>query len=147
MTTSLAVPANARTTRPFCRSRPGTSSISPDSEGTGGFGGEPPPDAPPGEDGLGGAEMAGPPGTKPGEPGKSGKPSRGGGPGAKLRAGASRVAAKLRRLGISSDDWARLPRRLRNEILESVDERAPEEYRALVRRYFRTLAKRGGEGS
>ena len=120
---------------------------SPDSEGTGGFGGEPPPDAPPGEDGLGGAEMAGPPGMKPGEPGRSGKPSRGGGPGAKLRAGASRVAAKLRRLGISSDDWARLPRRLRNEILESADERAPQEYRALVRRYFRTLAKRGGEGS
>jgi len=46
-------------------------------------------------------------------------------------------------MGIGADDWLKLPSDLRSEILDAADEQAPEEYQALVRRYFRTLAHRG----
>jgi len=57
---------------------------------------------------------------------------------------ASMTAAKLEALGIKLSDWARLPGELRNDILQAADEGAPEEYRALIRRYFQKVAKRGG---
>jgi hypothetical protein len=57
---------------------------------------------------------------------------------------ASMTAAKLEALGIKLSDWARLPGELRNDILQAADEGAPEEYRALIRRYFQKVAKQGG---
>jgi hypothetical protein len=54
------------------------------------------------------------------------------------------TAAKLEALGIKLSDWARLPGELRNDILQAADEGAPEEYRALIRRYFQKVAKQGG---
>jgi len=42
-------------------------------------------------------------------------------------------------------DWARLPGKLRDEILQGAADDSPEEYRELVKRYFQELAKRGSE--
>ncbi|MGB2823451.1 MAG: hypothetical protein WBF17_20895, partial [Phycisphaerae bacterium] len=53
------------------------------------------------------------------------------------------TAAKLEKLGISLSDWARLPGRLRDQVLQAADTRSPEEYRGLIRRYFREIARRG----
>ncbi len=107
----------------------------PEAKGMGGMGGGQEEMAA-GDSGLGGKE-----GGQPGKPGGRGK-----GGGARLRAGGGRVARRLRELGISSSDWLRLPSSLRSELLNAADERAPEEYRALVKRYFQTLARRGGNG-
>lgn len=104
----------------------------PEAKGTGGMGGEG--EGEDGQEGMDGqGQMAGKPG---GRGGKSGK-------GAKLGRGRGRVAGRLKRMGISASDWLRLPSSLRSEILKAADERAPEEYRGLVKRYFQTLAKRG----
>ena len=117
----------------------------PESKGMGGLGGENDdlaegaegPDAPP----MPGGE----PGDKPGMPGKpGGKPGKGGGKGAKLGAGPGRVA-RLRALGITSDDWLSLPSKLREGIINAADKEAPQEYRTLVKRYFRALSQRGSE--
>ena len=48
-------------------------------------------------------------------------------------------------MGISVSDWAKLPGELRDQILQAADETGPEEYRAMIRRYFQQVAKRGGE--
>ncbi|MBL7139408.1 MAG: DUF4175 family protein [Planctomycetes bacterium] len=56
------------------------------------------------------------------------------------------TAAKLEALGIKLSDWARLPGELRNEILQAANEGEPEEYRALIKRYFQRIAARGGGG-
>lgn len=53
--------------------------------------------------------------------------------------------ANLKETGIALTDWARLPSELRNEILNSAGREAPGEYRVLIRRYFREIARRGGE--
>jgi len=57
---------------------------------------------------------------------------------------ASLTAAKLKALGIKLSDWARLPGELRSEILQAADEGGPQEYRDLIRRYFQTIAEKGG---
>ncbi len=54
-------------------------------------------------------------------------------------------AADLKKLGISLSDWARLPGRLRDQILQAAEASGPQEYRSLIRDYFREVAKRGGE--
>jgi hypothetical protein len=51
--------------------------------------------------------------------------------------------AKLKELGISLKDWARLPGELRDQILQAAHDAGPEEYRPLIRRYFQELARRG----
>ncbi len=51
--------------------------------------------------------------------------------------------AKLRELGISLEDWARLPGELRDQILQAAADAGPEEYRALIKRYFQEIARRG----
>lgn len=61
--------------------------------------------------------------------------------------GEGEVPEKLKRLGIATEDWLRLPTDLRNQILQAAQERAPQEYRTLVKRYFRELAKRGSSHS
>ena len=60
--------------------------------------------------------------------------------------GLSLTAAKLEGLGIKLSDWARLPGELRNQILQAAEEGGPEEYRALIKRYFQKVAKRGSAG-
>ncbi len=57
----------------------------------------------------------------------------------------SLTAAKLQGLGIKLSDWARLPGELRNQILQAAEEGGPEEYRALIKRYFQKVAKKGGQ--
>ena len=59
--------------------------------------------------------------------------------------GISLTAAKLQGLGIKLSDWARLPGELRNQILQAAEEGGPEEYRALIKRYFQKVAKKGGQ--
>lgn len=56
------------------------------------------------------------------------------------------TAAKLEKLGISLSDWARLPGNLRDQVLQAAASQSPEEYRSLIRRYFREVARRGGGG-
>jgi hypothetical protein len=54
----------------------------------------------------------------------------------------SRALAEIHELGISTDEWARLPGELRSEILQAAETEGPEEYRAYIREYFRELARR-----
>ena len=122
----------------------------PDSKGMGGLGGESDVAS---EGPKGVPEMPnGPAGDKPGMPGKAGKPGgmKSGGKGAVLSAGPGSVA-RLRALGLTADDWLSLPSSLREGIMDAADKEAPEEYRALVKQYFRALAQRGsgenGRGS
>jgi hypothetical protein len=55
-------------------------------------------------------------------------------------------AAALARLGIAPADWARLPGRLRDQLLQAARSDGPREYRELIRGYFRELARRGAAG-
>jgi hypothetical protein len=49
--------------------------------------------------------------------------------------------ARLGKMGLTPRDWARLPGKLRNEILQAAREDVPESYRPYVKRYFRAMAK------
>ncbi|MDY7010677.1 MAG: hypothetical protein SVV80_07985, partial [Planctomycetota bacterium] len=60
-------------------------------------------------------------------------------------AGTDLRAGELIELGISADDWARLPGRLRDQVLQAAGKSGPEEYRILIKRYFRALAKKAAE--
>ncbi|MFO7956472.1 MAG: hypothetical protein R6X33_05190 [Candidatus Brocadiia bacterium] len=51
------------------------------------------------------------------------------------------TARQLGEADLTLDDWARLPSELRNDIMQAADHRGPEEYRDLIRRYFRELAR------
>ena len=53
------------------------------------------------------------------------------------------VPPDLDAMGIAPDDWVRLPGQLRSDILQAAAEDAPEEYRLLIKRYFRALARQG----
>lgn len=53
------------------------------------------------------------------------------------------TAAQLEKLGITLEDWARLPGKLRDEVLQSASLGGPEEYRTLIKRYFQAIAKLG----
>ncbi|MDA0322354.1 MAG: hypothetical protein O2923_06505 [Verrucomicrobia bacterium] len=48
----------------------------------------------------------------------------------------------LLEIGISRSDWMRLPGELRDEILQAAAEEGPQEYRPLIKRYFRDIATR-----
>jgi len=54
------------------------------------------------------------------------------------------TVARLKRAGIKLEDWAKLPGRLRDDILQAPEQKSPEQYRKLIRDYFRTIARRGG---
>jgi hypothetical protein len=56
----------------------------------------------------------------------------------------SNARIKIDRLGISSDDWSRLPGQLRDEILQGAGAEGPQEYREYIKRYFREVARRSG---
>jgi hypothetical protein len=55
-------------------------------------------------------------------------------------------AAALARLGIAPADWARLPGKLREQLLQAARTDGPQEYRDLIRGYFQELARRGAAG-
>lgn len=55
------------------------------------------------------------------------------------------TAAQLEKLGIALEDWARLPGKLRDEVLQSASLGGPEEYRTLIKRYFQAIAKLGAQ--
>lgn len=74
----------------------------------------------------------------PGAPGASSNPQTGTG----LQV-VDTSPSELKALGISLADWARLPGKLRDEILQAAAAEGPEEYRTLIRQYFQELAKRG----
>jgi hypothetical protein len=53
--------------------------------------------------------------------------------------------ARLRELGLSASDWARLPGQLRDQVLQASDREGSAEYRSVIRRYFKTLARKSAE--
>jgi hypothetical protein len=55
-------------------------------------------------------------------------------------------AAALAKLGIAPADWARLPGKLRDQLLQAARSDGPQEYRELIRGYFQELARRGAAG-
>lgn len=75
---------------------------------------------------------------QPGQPNQGGQPTMGTGEQAN-----DQVMAALQEMGISLSDWSRLPGQLKDEILQAANDRAPEEYRTLIKRYFQEMAKRG----
>ena len=52
------------------------------------------------------------------------------------------VLADLADLGITGEQWARLPGQLRDQVLQAARQEGPAEYRSLIRRYFKTIAKK-----
>jgi hypothetical protein len=55
-------------------------------------------------------------------------------------------AAALAKLGIAPANWARLPGKLRDQLLQAARSDGPREYRELIRGYFQELARRGAAG-
>jgi hypothetical protein len=99
---------------------------------------EPAPEMPSGEAAQGQSQGQS---QQPGKPGQPGAQSSG-----KMGTGAQTTdprVAKLKELGISLQDWARLPGDLQDEVLNAASDAGPEEYRGLIRRYFQELARRG----
>jgi hypothetical protein len=58
---------------------------------------------------------------------------------------ATLTPAELRALGISPLDWARLRGELHDEVTDAAGSDGPAEYRELIQRYFREVARRGAE--
>ena len=56
-------------------------------------------------------------------------------------------AGRLKELGISPADWAKLPGELRDQVLQAARREGPQEYRSLIRRYFRTIARKGAKAA
>jgi hypothetical protein len=50
----------------------------------------------------------------------------------------------LEQLGLTADDWARLPGELRDDILTAAEQSGAPEYREIIRDYFEELARRSG---
>jgi hypothetical protein len=75
-------------------------------------------------------------------PGYAGNPHRGIGP---QRTGTGRVPSQtqLDDLGVTLDDWAKLPGKLRDDILQAAGEDSPKEYRQLIKQYFEAVARQG----
>ena len=53
------------------------------------------------------------------------------------------TAAELQKLGLSADEWMRLPGHLRDQVLQAANQGGPEEYRVLIKRYFQAIARKG----
>ena len=51
---------------------------------------------------------------------------------------------QLEALGISVNDWAKLPGQLRDEVLQAASDSAPPEYRTLIKQYFQEVARAAG---
>ena len=48
-------------------------------------------------------------------------------------------------LGLTSSEWNRLPGYLQQAIVQSADEKVPQEYRELIKRYFQTISQEAGQ--
>jgi len=80
-----------------------------------------------------------------GQPGQPGQPGQGSG---NVGAGVQQAVlskAELKRMGVSTMDWALLRGELENEILQAASESGPKEYREDIKRYFQIIAKKGAE--
>jgi len=83
-------------------------------------------------------------------PGKKPSQQEGTGTGEEGRVGGTlddKTKMILKKYGFSVADWTRLPGRLQNQIVQAESKEASEEYRELVRRYFRALARRTDSSS
>ncbi|MHC4789511.1 MAG: coiled-coil domain-containing protein, partial [Planctomycetota bacterium] len=52
----------------------------------------------------------------------------------------------LELIGLTRSDWARLPWALREEVIQATEEKAPAEYREVIKRYFKAISQRAGTG-
>ncbi len=50
-------------------------------------------------------------------------------------------------LGMTRSDWARLPETLREEVIQAAEDKAPAEYREVIKRYFKAIGQRAGKGT
>lgn len=75
----------------------------------------------------------------------AGSPGEANSPAGAANGDAGALQERLARLGLGYDDWARLPQRLREQVLQTPAEDVPREYRELVRRYFREVTRREAE--
>ncbi len=98
----------------------------------------------------------GPPGKSPGkspspgQPGESNQPSQSdqrtdGKKGNEGGTSINELQQDLKEYGISAADWSRLPGKLKNKIRQAETDGVPAEYRAMVKRYFRELARRSSK--
>ena len=55
------------------------------------------------------------------------------------------LTGELRATALGATEWGKLSGELKNEILQSTADEGPEEYRALIKRYFEEVARRGAE--
>ena len=55
------------------------------------------------------------------------------------------VPAAVRDLGLSAEDWARLPTLAQRDLLNTAQQTPPPEYREMVRDYFVKLARMHGQ--
>jgi hypothetical protein len=55
------------------------------------------------------------------------------------------VPSFARRLGIKLQDWLRLHGELKEDVLQASGSEGPEEYRPLIKGYFREVSGHGGE--
>jgi hypothetical protein len=70
----------------------------------------------------------------------------GGGSGQKEEAQASEdVPSFARRFGMKLQDWLQLHGDLKEDVLQASGSEGPEEYRPLIKRYFREVSGHGGE--
>ena len=51
----------------------------------------------------------------------------------------------LKELGMTKADWTRLRGSLKGDVVDAGSDDIPAEYRKIIKRYFRELAKHGGE--
>ncbi len=54
-------------------------------------------------------------------------------------------ASLMQRLGLRLRDWLRLPGELRDDVRQGTQTEGPEEYRPLIKRYFREVSRQGGQ--
>ncbi len=47
-------------------------------------------------------------------------------------------------IGLTRSDWARLPGTLREEVIQAAEEKAPAEYREVIKRYFQAISQQAG---
>lgn len=50
----------------------------------------------------------------------------------------------LELLGLTRTDWARMPDNLRQEVIQAAEEKAPAEYREVIKRYFKAISQQAG---
>lgn len=83
---------------------------------------------------------AGESGEESGEAGLAGEPTRGA-----EAMEANLTPAQLQALGLSPLDWARVRGELRDGVMDAAATDGPAEYRELIQRYFKEVARRGAE--